>query len=185
MCYFNGILSYVLTIEGVHEGSYIYTGIFVSSSKHGNRLPLMNVSDGSLVNSLEIRPGLGGKLVRAAGTFAILLKKFSNNKTVLIRLPSKEEILLDSKCFCTLGQISRSDHKIEDFYKAGQRRNKGFRPVTRGVAKNPVDHPHGGGGGRLLVTPWAKVAKTVSTRKKAFFKRFLIISKSRKLRRRK
>ena len=106
ICYFNGILSYVLSIEGVLNGSYVYTGIFVSSSRHGNRLPLMNVSDGSLVNSLEIRPGLGGKLVRAAGTFALLLKKFSNSRSVLIRLPSREEILLDSKCFCTLGQIS-------------------------------------------------------------------------------
>jgi len=111
----------------------------------------------------------------------LLVKKFFDLSKVLLRLPSKEEVLVEHSLMAVMGQVSRSHHKIEPVYKAGILRKRGFRPIVRGVAKNPVDHPHGGGGGRCQVTPWSKPAKTVPTRS---IGSFFFILKSRKQRHR-
>ncbi len=121
----------------------------------------------------------GGTIARAAGTCAILLKKFSTGQ-ILIRLPSKEEILIYNKTIATIGRVSNIDHKFVKFKSAGQMRRLGIRPIVRGVARNPVDHPHGGAGGKPQVTLWSKVAKNKNTRKfKPYLKSFIFLSRKK------
>jgi large subunit ribosomal protein L2 len=182
LCFHNGILSYILSTNGIISGDRLYS---TSSPKYailGNCLPLFSIPEGTSLHSIERYLGKGGTIVRSAGTTSLYVKNFGEEK-ILLRLPSKEEILIHKECSAVLGQISRGEHMIQNFYKAGQRRRRNFKPRVRGVAKNPVDHPHGGGGGRCLVTPWARVAKTQSTRKT---KRLNVnIIKSRKQKKRK
>jgi large subunit ribosomal protein L2 len=184
VCFPNGMFSYVLSTEGLFSGDGIITGIGLMPRK-GSTLPLIDIPEGNVIHSIEVRPNLGFSFVRSAGTFAIIVKKFFRLKKILLRLPSKEEILIDQNIFATLGQISRMQHNIERIHKAGWRRNKGYRPKVRGVAKNPVDHPHGGGGGKCQVTPNARVAKNVSTKdpKRRFI--YFLVTQSRKKKRRK
>ncbi|MCK4244418.1 MAG: 50S ribosomal protein L2 [Candidatus Omnitrophica bacterium] len=137
--------------------------------KPGNRLPLSSVPEGTPVYNIEIRPGVGGKLVRAAGTSAMILSK--DDKFAQVKLPSGETRLIDLRCLVTIGQISNPEHKYVSLGKAGRKRWKGKRPKVRGVAMNPVDHPLGGGegkssGGRNPVTPWGKPTKGYKTRKR-------------------
>ena len=125
----------------------------------------------------------GGTIARSAGTHATLLKKFKRDQ-ILIRLPSKEEILLGEKTITTLGRVSNINHKFIRFTGAGQLRRLGVRPVVRGVARNPVDHPHGGAGGRPQVTAWSKIAKNKNTRKRKLFIDSHIFLSRKKLRKR-
>jgi large subunit ribosomal protein L2 len=164
VCYFNGILSYVLSTLGSSYKQKLFNTSFPKLFKIGNTMLLHSVNEGSFVHSLETCIGFGGKYARAAGTNCILLKKFSFVH-FLIRLPSKEEIFLDAKNICTLGRVSNINHKLFKKYKAGQNRLKGKKFVVRGVARNPVDHPHGGAGGKCQVTLWAKIAKNHPTKK--------------------
>lgn len=185
LCFSNGFLSYTLATEGLQPGDGIMTGIGLFPRK-GSSLPLIHIPEGNVVHSIEVRPNFRSSFVRSAGTYCIVVKKFFRLGQILLRLPSKEEILIDQNIFATLGQVSRVQHKIEIVHKAGYNRNKGRRPHVRGVAKNPVDHPHGGGGGKCHVTPQAKVAKFVSTRdKKRRFFHFVIARSRKKVRRRK
>jgi large subunit ribosomal protein L2 len=182
ICFYNGVLCYFITTEGIGPGDILFSGSRYRFVNYGNFLPLILIPEGTLIHSLEIRPSVGAQIIRAAGTFAVLVKKFFRFRKILLRLPSKEEVLVDQNLMATMGQVSRTHHKIERIYKAGWSRLRGFRPVVRGVAKNPVDHPHGGGGGKCKVTPWARPAKKVSTRLVGGFNFFLIV-KSRKKRR--
>lgn len=148
--------------------------------KKGASMSLQSVPIGSIIHNIELQPGKGGQLVRAAGTSAQLVKKEESSSTgssrevlprkeihsssCLIRLPSGQQQLLDSRCRVTIGTVSNVDHGIQRLRKAGQRRWLGFRPIVRGVAMNPIDHPHGGGegrtkGGRPSVSPWGKPSK--------------------------
>jgi ribosomal protein L2 len=132
--------------------------------KPGNSIPLYNIAIGTFIYNIEINPGQGGKLVKAAGTFAQLVQQFQNTNQCLIRLPSGITKLLDSRCQATIGTVSNIGHAMRKLTKAGQNRWLGKRPVVRGVAMNPVDHPHGGGegrtkGGRPSVSPWGKPTK--------------------------
>jgi len=162
------MLSYSLTVQSTKIKQKIFISNYYMNFTYGNSFLLRNVPEGTFINCVEDVPKSGGKLARSAGTAAILLKKFDINK-ILVRLPSKEEIFLKDDCLCTLGRISNPNHRFIPFYKAGQNRLLGNKPIVRGVAKNPVDHPHGGAGGRCQVTPWSKIAKTRSTRRKNFF----------------
>ena len=130
----------------------------------GNNSILAKLPVGSIIHNIEIYPGQGGKLVRAAGTFAQLVQKFENLNQSMIRLPSGRKLLLNSQCRATIGIVSNVTHNTRKLRKAGQSRWLGRLPVVRGVAMNPIDHPHGGGegrtkGGRPSVSPWGKPAK--------------------------
>lgn len=128
----------------------------------GNCMPLANIRIGTLVHDIECNPGQGGKLVRSAGTCAKLVKEPAEQ--CLLRLPSGAEKLIDSQCRATIGMVSNPSHGARKLRKAGQSRWLGRRPIVRGVAMNPIDHPHGGGegrtkGGRPSVSPWGKPTK--------------------------
>ncbi|KAF3337985.1 hypothetical protein FCM35_KLT18572 [Carex littledalei] len=132
------------------------------NSKVGNCIPLADVRIGTLVHDIECRPGQGGKMVRAAGTYAKVIKE--PGAQCVLRLPSGAEKIVDSRCRATIGVVSNPSHGMQKLRKAGHSRWLGRRPVVRGVAMNPVDHPHGGGegrtkGGRPSVSPWGKPTK--------------------------
>jgi ribosomal protein L2 len=132
------------------------------NSKVGNCMPLADIRMGTWVHSIECRPGQGAQLVRAAGTHAKVVKESASQ--CLVRLPSGAEKLIDSRCRATIGIVSNPTHGAQELRKAGHSRWLGWRPVVRGVAMNPVDHPHGGGegrtkGGRPSVSPWGKPTK--------------------------
>lgn len=148
--------------------------------KKGVSMPLHLVPLGSMIYNVELQPGRGGQLIRAAGTSGQLVKKDEMNpsdlnlpplldlntssSSCLIRMPSGQQQRLDSRCRVTIGTVSNVDHATRQLKKAGQKRWLGFRPVVRGVAMNPIDHPHGGGegrtkGGRPSVSPWGKPSK--------------------------
>lgn len=138
------------------------------SSQVGSCMPLSMMRIGTIIHNIEMNPGQGGKLVRAAGTSAKILKEPSASKLCLIRLPSGVEKLIDSQCRATIGEVSNFEHASKKLRKAGQSRWLGRRPVVRGVAMNPVDHPHGGGEGkskssgcrgRQSTSPWGKPTK--------------------------
>lgn len=154
---------------------HLKVGDRVISSKHestdiriGNCLPLKYVPIGTLVHNVELRSGQGGVFARAAGNFCQVVNKNIEGKFTLIRTPSKEERLVSHDCRATIGVVSNHEHEYEQYGKAGYWRNKGRRPVVRGCAMNPVDHPHGGRtvGGRPSVTPWGKPCKGRKTRRR-------------------
>ncbi|KAL4561294.1 hypothetical protein LXL04_033458 [Taraxacum kok-saghyz] len=139
------------------------------SSQTGSCMPISMMRIGTIIHNIEMNPGQGGKLVRAAGTSAKILKEPSASKLCLIRLPSGVEKLVDSRCRATIGVVSNAEHATKKLRKAGQSRWLGRRPVVRGVAMNPVDHPHGGGEGKskssgcrggVSRTPWGKPTKS-------------------------
>nr|YP_009047560.1 ribosomal protein L2 [Atrichum angustatum]AGN74351.1 ribosomal protein L2 [Atrichum angustatum]AHI16058.1 ribosomal protein L2 [Atrichum angustatum] len=130
----------------------------------GNCVSLANIPIGTWVHNIEWNPGQGAKFIRAAGTFAQIIKKFENTSQCIVRLPSGVDKLIDSRCRATVGIVSNLHHSKRKLDKAGQSRWLGRRPIVRGVAMNPVDHPHGGGegrtkGGRPSVSPWGKPTK--------------------------
>jgi len=122
---------------------------------------------GTIVHNVELKPGKGGQMARAAGTFVQVVGR--DKGMVIIRLNSGEQRYVRSECMATVGAVSNPDNSNQNLGKAGRNRWLGYRPLTRGVAKNPVDHPHGGGegrtsGGRHPVTPWGKPTKGMKTR---------------------
>nr|YP_009047480.1 ribosomal protein L2 [Buxbaumia aphylla]AGN74271.1 ribosomal protein L2 [Buxbaumia aphylla]AHI16063.1 ribosomal protein L2 [Buxbaumia aphylla] len=130
----------------------------------GNCVSLANIPIGTWIHNIEWNPGQGAKFIRAAGTFAQIIKKFENTPQCIVRLPSGVDKLLDSRCRATIGIVSNLNHGKRELNKAGQSRWLGRRPTVRGVAMNPVDHPHGGGegrtkGGRPSVSPWGRPTK--------------------------
>nr|YP_009519681.1 ribosomal protein L2 [Udotea flabellum]AYC65654.1 ribosomal protein L2 [Udotea flabellum] len=145
----------------------------------GNILPLKNIPLGTNVSNIEPIPGRGGKFARAAGTSAVLMAKFG--QWVTLRLPSNEVRLFSQYCWATVGQVSNINHFNKQLKKAGRSRWLGRRPKVRGCAKNPVDHPHGGGEGRAPigrshpVTPWGKPTLGKKTRRSKKYSDSLII----------
>ncbi|KAL8152723.1 hypothetical protein V2J09_010483 [Rumex salicifolius] len=134
------------------------------TSQVGSCMPLSLMRIGTIIHNLEIRPGQGAKLVRSAGTSAKILKIPTTGRC-LIRLPSGSEKLVDTRCRATIGTVSNPSHGARKLRKAGQNRWRGWRPEVRGVAMNPIDHPHGGGEGKSKgnhsMTPWGKPTKSV------------------------
>ena len=145
IAYVDGEKSYILAPVGLSVGDVVQSGSGAEISR-GNALPLQNIPTGTVVHNLELTPGRGGQLVRGAGTGAQVLSR--EGDYVLIRLPSGEMRRVLLRCRASIGQLSNPDHKNESLGKAGASRHLGRRPHVRGVAKNPVDHPHGGGEGR-------------------------------------
>jgi large subunit ribosomal protein L2 len=163
--YKDGEKRYILAPEGIKVGDEIISGPN-APIKLGNALPMKNIPEGIPIHNLEIIPGKGGQLVRAAGTQAVILSKDEN--WVYVQLPSGEIRKFNPDCYATIGQVSNVDHENVVLGKAGRSRWMGIRPTVRGTAMNPVDHPHGGGEGRtkgkIPKTPWGKLAKGVKTR---------------------
>ncbi|ACX52616.1 MULTISPECIES: 50S ribosomal protein L2 [Ammonifex] len=166
--YRDGEKRYILAPEGLKVGQEVMSGP-EADIKVGNALPLRYIPVGTLVHNIELNPGEGGKLVRAAGTAAQILAK--EGDYAHIRMPSGEIRLIHLDCRATIGQVGNVDHENIVIGKAGRARWLGIRPTVRGSAMNPVDHPHGGGEGKAPIglphpkTPWGKPARGVRTRK--------------------
>lgn len=167
--YVDGEKRYILAPNGLTVGNKVYSGP-QSDIKPGNALPLENIPVGTLIHNIELKPGKGGQLVRAAGNLAQLMAKESDYAQV--RLPSGEVRKIAVRCKATIGQVGNLDHENISLGKAGRKRWMGWRPTVRGVVMNPNDHPHGGGEGRSPiglpspVTPWGKPTLGYKTRKK-------------------
>ena len=166
--YTNGLKKYILLPEGLSVGSTVIAGEKVEPTP-GNCLPLSSVPVGFFVHNIEMRPGAGGKLVRSAGCGAQIIGK--GDQFVTLKMPSGEVRLISIDCWATVGTLGNADFKNISWGKAGRSRNRGIRPSVRGMAMNPVDHPHGGGEGRSKsgshpVTPWGKGCKGTRTRKR-------------------
>lgn len=166
--YADGEKRYILAPQGLKVGATIYSGPD-ADIVIGNTLPLQNIPVGTFVHNIEMKPGKGGQLVRSAGASAQLMAK--EGKYGHIRFPSGEVRLILLACRATVGQVGNIDNENITVGKAGRTRWKNRRPSVRGVAMNPVDHPHGGGEGRSSIgrnptTPWGKPAIGAKTRKK-------------------
>ena len=172
------VYRYILAPDGLKAGDTVASGpsagIFA-----GNALAMKDMPVGTVIHNIEMNPGGGGKLVRAAGTSATLVKKDEASGYVTVRLASGETRLLRQECMATVGTVSNKDHHNRKLGKAGASRHLGRRPHVRGVAMNPVDHPHGGGegktsGGRPSVTPWGRPTKGYRTRNNKRTDKFII-----------
>ena len=167
--YEDGEKAYILAPVGLTNGDKVISGENVDI-KSGNCLPIANIPVGTLIHNIELNPGQGGKLVKAAGGEAQLMAK--EGEYAHVRLPSGEMRLIRAKCRATIGTIGNLDYANIKLGKAGRTRHMGVRPTVRGSVMNPVDHPHGGGEGRAPVghsgplTPWGKPALGYKTRKK-------------------
>lgn len=164
--YADGEKRYILAPVGIQPGDRVVSGPD-ADIRPGNALPLSRIPTGTIIHNVELRPGGGGQLCRAAGTEAQLVAKDNGYGHVL--LPSREVRLVRLECMATIGQVSNTDHENVRLGKAGRSRYLGIRPAVRGAAMNPVDHPHGGGEGRAPrgrhpMTPWGKQARGVRTR---------------------
>jgi len=174
--YVDGEKRYILAPHGISVGDVIETGPG-SDIKPGNALPLMNIPLGTWVHNIELKPGKGGQMARGAGAYAQVMAK--EGKYVLLRLPSTELRRVFYECMATVGQVGNLQHENVKLGKAGRSRWLGRRPKVRGVAMNPVDHPHGGGegrtsGGRHPVSPWGKPTKGAKTRSNKRSNRFIV-----------
>ncbi len=167
--YEDGEKRYILATVGMKAGHIIMTGP-EADILPGNALPIANIPLGTLIHNIELYPGKGGQLVRAAGEFAQLMAK--ENGMAQVRLPSGEVRYVRPECMATIGQIGNIEHENVQIGKAGRKRHMGWRPTVRGSVMNPCDHPHGGGEGKSPVgrpgpvTPWGKPAMGYKTRKK-------------------
>ncbi|HVR66889.1 MAG TPA: 50S ribosomal protein L2 [Verrucomicrobiae bacterium] len=162
--YEDGELSYILAPQRLRVGDKVISGER-SDIKPGNALPLKNIPVGTIIHNVEMKPEAGGKLARAAGTFVQLVGR--DTDYALLRLGSGEVRRVHLECLATIGAVSNPDQQNIVIGKAGRSRWLGIRPVTRGIAMNPVDHPHGGrtNGGMHWVTPWGVSTKGKKTRR--------------------
>ncbi len=167
--YEDGEKTYIIAPNGLKVGDKIVAGES-ADIKPGNALPLQNIPTGTFIHNVELYPGRGAQLARAAGNMAQLMAK--ENGLALLRLPSGELRNVPINCMATIGQVSNTDHENVKVGKAGRKRNMGWRPTVRGSVMNPNDHPHGGGEGKSPVgrpgpvTPWGKPALGYQTRAK-------------------
>lgn len=166
VCYEDGEKRYILAPQRLSAGDVVVAGEKVDI-KPGNALPLKNIPVGTVVHNVELKVGKGGQMARSAGTFVQLVGK--DQGYAQLRLSSGELRVVRGECMATVGAVSNPDQQNVSLGKAGRKRWLGFRPHVRGVAMNPIDHPHGGGegrtsGGRHPVTPWGKPTKGKKTR---------------------
>ena len=168
ICYADGEKAYILAPQGLAVGATIENGP-EAEVKVGNCLPLSCIPIGTMVHNVEMHPGKGGQMVRAAGNGAQLMAK--EGKYATLRLPSGEMRMVPLECRATVGVVGNGEHNLINIGKAGRKRHMGIRPHVRGSVMNPNDHPHGGGEGRSPVgrpgpsTPWGKPALGYKTRK--------------------
>ena len=164
--YADGERRYILAPKGLKAGDAIASGAD-AAIKVGNSLPMRNIPVGSTVHAVEMKPGKGAQLARSAGTFIQILAREGNYVTLRLRSGEVRKVL--AECRATIGEVGNAEHGLRKIGKAGANRWRGIRPTVRGVAMNPVDHPHGGGEGRTgegrePVSPWGTPAKGYRTR---------------------
>ncbi len=182
LLYKDGERRYIIAPNGLSVGDEVCSGAD-SSIKVGNCLPLKNIKVGTKIHCIELRPGKGAQVNRSAGTSADLVG--FDGEYALVKLNSKSVQKVLSICRATVGEVGNKEHNLHKLGKAGAARHRGRRPTVRGVAMNPVDHPHGGGegrtsGGRHPVTPWGKPTKGKKTRKNKRTSKFIVKRRDKK-----
>ncbi len=180
--YADGEKRYILSPLGLAVGDTVSSGEG-SEIRPGNALPIANIPLGTQLHAIELKPGKGAQMVRSAGTSAQLMAR--EGKLATLRLPSGEMRQVHTTCMATIGLVGNSDHENQRIGKAGRNRWKGRRPIVRGVAMNPVDHPMGGGegrssGGRHPCTPWGKPTKGRKTRKNPQSDKYIVKRRGKK-----
>ncbi|MBI4774484.1 MAG: 50S ribosomal protein L2 [Deltaproteobacteria bacterium] len=180
--YADGEKRYILAPLKIQLGDVLVSGEF-ADIKPGNCLPLRNIPLGTHIHNIELNPGRGGQLVRSAGGYAQLMAK--EGSYAQVKLPSGEVRMVFLACRATIGQLGNIEHENISIGKAGRSRWLGRRPKVRGVAMNPIDHPHGGGegkssGGRHPVTPWGKPTKGYKTRGKKSSDKYIVKKRTKK-----
>jgi large subunit ribosomal protein L2 len=180
--YIDGERRYILAPRNVFAGDEILSGS-EAPIKPGNAMQIRSIPVGTQIHNVELKPGKGGQLARTAGAVVQLVAREGHYATVLLR--SGEMRKVHTQCRATIGQVSNTEHNLEKLGKAGAKRWRGVRPTVRGVAMNPVDHPHGGGegrtsGGRHPVTPWGQQTKGKRTRSNKRTSQFITRSRKRK-----
>lgn len=183
--YEDGELAYILAPQRLAVGDSVIASE-KTDVKPGNAMKLAQMPVGTIIHNVEMKPGKGGQIARSAGTYAQVVGR--DRGMVMVRLNSGEQRYIPGACMGTVGAVSNPDNSNQNFAKAGRKRWMGRRPLTRGVAKNPVDHPHGGGegrtsGGRHPVTPWGKPTKGMRTRKNKSTDKMIIRSRHAKKKR--
>jgi large subunit ribosomal protein L2 len=184
--YEDGELAYIVAPQRLRAGDMVVSGDVVDI-KPGNAMPMRNMPVGTIIHNIEMKAGKGGQIARAAGNYAQLVGKDAGY--ALLRLSSGEQRMVRAECMATIGAVSNSDNQNTNLGKAGRKRWLGIRPTVRGVAMNPVDHPHGGGegrtsGGRHPVTPWGVPTKGKRTRHNKASNRLILRSRHRAKKRR-
>jgi len=183
--YEDGDLAYILAPQRLAVGDTVVADK-KTDVKPGNAMELSQMPVGTIVHNIEMKPGKGGQIARSAGTYAQVVGR--DRGLVIVRLGSGEQRYIRGECMGTVGAVSNPDNQNTNLGKAGRSRWLGKRPLTRGVAKNPVDHPHGGGegrtsGGRHPVTPWGKPTKGARTRHNKSTDKMIIRSRHAKKKR--
>lgn len=183
ICYADGVKSYILAPQGLTDGMKIMNGPH-AEIKVGNCLPLNEIPVGTMVHNIEMFPGKGGQIARSAGTSAQLMAK--ENGYATLRLPSGEMRMVPIDCRASIGVVGNIDHNLINYGNAGRVRHMGFRPMVRGGAMNPIDHPHGGGDGKAPIghpgplSPWGKPTLGHKTRKKQNSDKYIVRRRSGK-----
>ncbi|MDA7585746.1 50S ribosomal protein L2 [Luminiphilus sp.] len=180
--YADGERRYILAPKGVSAGDVLYSGS-AAPIKAGNCLPVRNIPVGAVIHAIELKPGKGAQLARSAGASVQLVAREGQYATIRLRSGEMRKVPVD--CRATLGEVSNSEHSLQKLGKAGAARWRGVRPTVRGVAMNPVDHPHGGGegrtsGGRHPVSPWGMPTKGYKTRKNKRTDGFIVRRRNKK-----
>ena len=183
LCYADGERRYIIAPKGVSAGDQLIAGA-LAPIKPGNALQLRNIPVGSTVHGIELKPGKGAQIARSAGASAQLIAR--EGVYVTLRLRSGEMRKVLAECRATLGEVSNSEHSLRSLGKAGAKRWRGVRPTVRGVAMNPVDHPHGGGEGRQPIglagpkSPWGKPTLGYKTRRNKKTDQYIVRRRSKK-----
>ncbi|KHF25439.1 50S ribosomal protein L2 [Solemya velum gill symbiont] len=178
----DGARSYIIAPKGLKAGDSVVSGSDAPIAK-GNCLPLRNIPIGSVVHCIEMKPGKGAQLARSAGTSVQLVAREGAHATLRLRSGEMRRVLVE--CRAVIGEVSNSEHNLRSLGKAGATRWRGVRPTVRGVAMNPVDHPHGGGegrtsGGRHPVSPWGTPTKGFKTRSNKRTDKMIVRRRGRK-----
>jgi large subunit ribosomal protein L2 len=181
LCYTDGERRYIISPKGLSAGQRVVSGSD-APIKAGNTLPLRNIPVGTTVHCVEMLPGKGAQIARAAGTSVQLLAREGSYAQLRLRSGEIRKVHVD--CRATIGEVGNEEHNLESIGKAGRQRWRGIRPTVRGVAMNPIDHPHGGGEGKTgtkrdPVSPWGQFAKGYKTRKNKRTQSMIVRSRHR------
>ncbi len=182
VCYADGERRYIIAPKGLKTGAQIISGD-AAPIKVGNTLPMRNIPTGTVIHNIELKPGKGAQMARSAGAYAQLVARDGAYVTLRLRSGEMRKVLAEGRA--TIGEVGNSEHMLRSLGKAGAKRWRGVRPTVRGVAMNPVDHPHGGGegrtsGGRHPVTPWGVPTKGKKTRKNKRTDKFIVRRRNKK-----